>query len=364
MGKELPNKEAFLDLPSFSIVYETDNLSSVEIENIYRSLASLAAQDISIEKANEFLVIDGGEPPTEALADLCSKYPWITVKQRPGIRYDAMKMEGASLASGEIIIFCDSDCIYVEGWLSNILTSFANNSTINVIAGETSTPVRNPYELAIAMHYFFPRFSSKSNVYKSGGYFLNNVAFRRNFLLHNPMPRNLPLYRGSCAMHAYALTKLKNYQIWRNPQARTIHEPPTIAFSFWRYLWIGHDQLKKEYIKFYLAEHKDRADYPALFTKLSPSLYKQRNVQILKSTILNSKPFKRKQIRTVLKEDPRRLLILPISLPIMTWFSLLYGIGVVATFFQPDLLLKFHNRFKDGFIRSFLLGYSSINPSS
>jgi hypothetical protein len=39
-----------------------------------------------------------------------------------------------------------------------MLTTSWQNSEINVVAGETSTPVRNPYELAIAMHYFFPGF--------------------------------------------------------------------------------------------------------------------------------------------------------------------------------------------------------------
>jgi len=72
-------------LPSFSIVYETENLSSVELDNIYRSLASLVAQDLSPEQANEFLIIDGGDAPAEVIEQICLMYPWITVQRAPGI---------------------------------------------------------------------------------------------------------------------------------------------------------------------------------------------------------------------------------------------------------------------------------------
>jgi hypothetical protein len=49
--KTLPETE--IKLPSFSMIYETENLSSVELENIYRSLASIANQDISPEQVLE-----------------------------------------------------------------------------------------------------------------------------------------------------------------------------------------------------------------------------------------------------------------------------------------------------------------------
>ncbi len=344
-------EEIALNLPSFSIVYETENLSSVELDNVYRSLASLATQDIPLEQANEFLVIDGGNAPAGVIADLCSKYPWITVERFPRISYYAAKMQGACLVTGEIVVYCDSDCIYVKNWLASILNAFASSSDVDVVAGETSTPIKNPYDLAIAMHYFFPRFSSKSQLYKSDNYYMNNVAFRRDFLLQNPLPNNLPLYRGSCTMHSYALSKLKGHQIWRNPQARTVHEPPALSFTFWRYLLMGHDQLKKEYIRSYLEEQRESTDCSKLLAELYPSLFRQKKFQILTSTILKSKPFKRQQIHTVLKEQPRRVLMFPIAIPLMVWFGLLHMIGIIVTFFQPELLYKLYYRLGDEPIR-------------
>ena len=104
-------------LPSFSLIYETENLCSVELENIYRSLASLASQTISITDANEFLIIDGGYAPDEVITELCDRYPWITIKRISGIGYYKAKMTGAELATGDIIIYCDSDCVYTSNWL-------------------------------------------------------------------------------------------------------------------------------------------------------------------------------------------------------------------------------------------------------
>jgi hypothetical protein len=98
-------QETETKFPSFSIVYETENLESVELENIYRSLSSLAAQDISPAQANEFLIIDSGDAPAEVIEQLCSMYPWITVRRVPEIGYYEAKMMGATLVTGEIIVF-------------------------------------------------------------------------------------------------------------------------------------------------------------------------------------------------------------------------------------------------------------------
>jgi glycosyltransferase involved in cell wall biosynthesis len=325
--------------PSFSIVYETENLESVELENIYRSLSSLAAQDISPAQANEFLIIDSGDAPAEVIEQLCSMYPWITVRRVPEIGYYEAKMMGATLVTGEIIVFCDSDCVYEPNWLRNIVTTFRENSDINVVAGETSTPVRNLYELAIAIHYFFPRFSGLEHPYESQNYFLNAVAFRRNFLLQHPIPCDLPIYRGNCWLHAYSLCNLQGYTIWIHPQARAIHEPPTMSFTFWRYLLMGRDQIVRERLKLLLTNTQDTADD----SKSSPHLG-QTPYQRIRSRAgrvwWELKQLKRKQIITVLREEPRRLILLPLAVPIILWFELLFNIGRAITYFQPDLLLK------------------------
>ena len=270
-------------LPSFSIVYETENLSSVELENIYRSLASLKEQDIPLEKAREFTILDSGYAAEEAIAKICSMYPWVTVKSAPEVGYYEAKMLGATLVTGEIIVFCDSDCVYEPNWLRNILASFQQNSEIKAVAGETSTPVRNIYELALAMHYFFPRFSGRKHLYISNHYFLNAVAFH-----------------------------------------------------VWRYLLLGRDGVVGKHIKSSLTENQDLTDFHRVMKNLHP----WGKIRGICSTILRTKPIQLKKIREVLREDKRRLAVLPIVIPLLLWFELLSVIGSVITYIQPDWLLQ------------------------
>ena len=68
---------------SFSIVYETKNLESVDLKNIDRSLHSLARQDHPIQSANEFLLMQSDEVPQNTLRDILKRYPWIRVIQVP-----------------------------------------------------------------------------------------------------------------------------------------------------------------------------------------------------------------------------------------------------------------------------------------
>jgi glycosyltransferase involved in cell wall biosynthesis len=331
MAQEIENL-----LPSFSMIYETENLSSVELDNIYKSLASIANQDISPEQANEFLIIEGDYAPEEVIAQLCSKYPWIQVKRMPRITYHEAKMKGATFATGEIVVICDSDCIYEPNWLRNMLTPFAENSDVNVVAGETTTPIRNPYELAVAMNYLFRRFSHREHLYPSNHYHLNSVAFRRGFLLANPIPIDLPLYRGHCKVHTHNLCELKGYTIWKHPQAKAIHEPPVISFISWRYLLYGRDDVLSEQAKLFLTQNQQDVD--KILTKSNLSFIQQVYTFIRRFL----QPFKPKQVLEVLQEDPRHILMLPLAIPIILWFRLLFIVGQLVTYFRPDLLLKLY----------------------
>ncbi|MBW4644897.1 MAG: glycosyltransferase [Goleter apudmare HA4340-LM2] len=327
-------------LASFSIIFETENLASVELENIYKSLASIANQDISPEQANEFLIIDSGYAPQEVINEICAKYPWITVQKVPGLSYYEAKMLGAKLATGDIIVYCDSDCVYVSNWLRNILTTFLQSADINVVAGETSTPVRNAYELAIAIHYFFPRFSYQEQPYKSDYYFLNAVAFRRDFLMQYPIPTNLPLYRGNCDIHGYSFHFLQGKQIWKHPQAQATHEPPTLSFCVWRYLLMGRDRVLKERIKYLLVKNIEGTDDAQLSTELNWTI--PQKIRGIISIIKGIKPFNKERIQIILQEDKSRYFTLPLALPIVLYFELIFAIGSIITYLERDLLLRLY----------------------
>jgi glycosyltransferase involved in cell wall biosynthesis len=267
------------------------------------------------------------------------------VQKAEGLGYYEAKMLGANLSTGEIIVYCDSDCVYVSSWLRDILTTFSRSADINVVAGETSTPVRNVYELAIAFHYFFPRFSFEEQPYQSTYYYLNAVAFRRDFILQYPIPTDLPLYRGNCEIHAHFFYNMKGAKIWKNPKAQAMHEPPTLYFSIWRYLLMGRDSVLKKRIKYSLPNIQNKHDYFKLTTDLDLTL--SQKIKGIISTILHVKPFDLAKIRAVLREDKKRSVLLPLTVPIVLWFEFLFVLGSIVSYLNRDLLVRLYYKIEE-----------------
>ena len=150
---------ANLNLPSFSIVLETENLANADLQGLVRSLACLAAQDPPPSHAEEVILIDSGDTPADLLEQLCQQYSWIQVKLAPpGTGYYESKMLGAKLATGEVVVYYDSDCLYEADWLRKMLTPFTQSEEIRAVAGETTTRGVGFYGTAMALVYIFPQY--------------------------------------------------------------------------------------------------------------------------------------------------------------------------------------------------------------
>jgi len=316
--------------PSFSIVLETENLANADLEGLSRSLLSLVKQDVPPSHAKEVLLIDSGDAPANLLEQLCDRYPWITVHPAPpGTGYYKAKMLGAHLATGDIIVYCDSDCIYEPSWMKTILTTFTQGDHIQIVAGETTTRGVGPYGTAMALTYIFPQYSGETVLTSSSEYFLNNVAFRRQFLLENPIPVELPLYRGNCVLHARDLRQ-NGQIIWRQPKARATHAPPHgLSHFFWRFLLIGHDY----YWQNRLLAKAAVGNATAGSQQNDPMAGLQGKIKVF---------FER--IQRMAKNDSRHLLFLPLSLPVAIASVLLIFAGNRITAARPDYLLKLYDR--------------------
>ena len=310
------------NLPSFSIILETENLSTSELEGFYLSLNSLVEQTPSAKDAQEVIIIDSGDTPASVLEALCERDPWIKVhRSRAGISYYEAKMEGAKLATGEVVLLCDSDCIYNSSWLSHILTPFGDSPEIQVVAGETATRTGGAYELAMHFVYLFNGFSGKQQPYPSYTYYCNNIAFRRQLLLMQPIPSELPLYRGNCYIHAVSLTR-QGYQIWRQPKAQASHAAPNgWSHFFWRFLLIGRDNVITQRL---LKQIKSEGD--------ASTLPKTKFI----THIGNLFPILRR-VKTV---EVRQLIHLPLAIPIALASYLLIFCGRIITYFRPQYLLS------------------------
>ncbi|MDX2229833.1 MAG: glycosyltransferase [Leptolyngbyaceae cyanobacterium bins.349] len=328
--------QAEQSLPTFSIILETENLANADLAGLVNSLASLVNQEVSPERANEVLLIDSGDAPPDLLRQLCDRYAWIKVHPAaPSTGYYKAKMLGASLATGEIVVYADSDCIYEPHWLRTMLTTF-QNPDIQIVAGETTTRGRGPYGTAMALTYIFPQYSGKTEVMPTSQYFLNNVAFRREFLLQNPIPAELPLYRGNCVIHIDQL-KHDGHTIWLNPNARATHAPPDgFSHFFWRFLLIGHD--------YYWQKRLIAPTHPS--TPHSP-LPTPPDRDPTVSGLGEKLQVGRDRMARLFINQPMHAVYFPLAVPIMLASVALISAGYWITRFQPSYLLKTYDRLLD-----------------
>ena len=326
-------------LLSFSLVLETENLANADLEGLSQSLASLAQQDVPLTSANEVLMIDSGDTPTQLLNQLCDRYPWLKVHHVPSTAgYYKAKMLGAAATTGEVVVYGDSDCTYESGWLRSLLLPFTQSNDIQIVAGETMTDGVGCYGTAMALTYIFPQYSDEQSLAPTSQYFLNNVAFQRAFLLNHPIPTALPLYRGNCVIHADSLRRQGN-TIWRQPQARATHAPPSsLSHFFWRFLLIGHD--------YYWQQRLSAPTTAAEFHKII----------VMQTAVHDHDPmsgFKGKRdiffdrINKMVKHDRRHLFYIPLALPIVLISAMLIFVGYLITSRRPSYLLKSYSRVLD-----------------
>ena len=308
-------------LPSFSVVIETENLSVTEIAGLEESLDSLARQSPSPAAANEVLIIESGDTPAAVLERIQEKCPWVKIVAIDSdIDYYDAKMEGARRATGEVVIYADSDCVYEPDWIRSLLAPFTVYPDIQVLGGETAIRGSGPYAIATAISFFFDGHSHTPDLYSSATYFFNNVAFRRQFLLENPVAHDLPLYRGHCVLHTHSLRN-RGVEIWRQPRARAHHAPPHGLFNFlWRYLLIGRDN--------------------AVIRTLLPAAA-ATPAQRGRGSRLDKL---RRRLRASLAAHPIGALWLPLALPIAATSLLLVWAGDRISRSRPDYLLATFRR--------------------
>jgi glycosyltransferase involved in cell wall biosynthesis len=228
-----------MTLPTFSVAIETANLSMADLDGLKETLESLLAQTVPISSANEVLLTDSGDVPTEVLEALLREYPWVRAVRLPrSTGYEELKRAGVEAATGEVMVFADGDCYYDPVWLESLLQPFTDPQ-VTVVGGETNIDSSGAYGFGVAIAFSFPA-SSAPGLHRTNRYHMNNVAFRRSVLITTPIPTRRPCYRMT-GLHVAAL-EAAGHTIWRQPRARALHAPPNGFFHFmWRFLLFGHD---------------------------------------------------------------------------------------------------------------------------
>jgi GT2 family glycosyltransferase len=304
---------------SFSIVIETANLRTADPNRLVASLDSIASQVPSPALARGVVLLDSGEAPPALLETLRARYPWISIQRLPaGTDYGDQKSLAVSFASGEVLVFADSDCLYRPEWLASLLETFANRPDIEVLAGETAIAITGPFTLAMALVFFFPRFSYETEVAPARGFYGNNVAFRREVFLRCPFPSGLPIYRGQNVVYS-RLLRSAGIAIWRQPRARSVHSPPEGVWSaLRRFFWTGRDTPRLARLVPLPPEAPFQGDFEPY----------QREGGRARKVI--------ERVRAISHQQPYMLLLLPLALPIAFACVAAFFVGVAVERVKPS----------------------------
>ncbi len=142
----------------------------------------------------------------------------------PGMGYYSLKNFGVTHAAGELVMFVDSDVIPEAGWLSGLITPFAD-SGVQLIGGNTYVDATGFYSKAVALTWFFPLRETGSAIRTADRFFANNFAARRPLLVAHPFPTGDGAARGACLALSRRLTA-GGIAIHRNPAAQASHPAP------------------------------------------------------------------------------------------------------------------------------------------
>jgi hypothetical protein len=241
-----------------SIILEWENVLLSGDDRCTEMLSILRSQLNQIKQSVEIIVLFNAEQIERSqIEPLLQQYLLsncdtdtlnLRLEEANGLHYYELKNEGARRAKGEIIVFIDSDVLPEENWLPMISQPFFNDTTIEVVAGETYLSFDNLYEKAFALGWFFPLRNSNSELHANGkGFVANNVAFRRETFLRFSFPKEPEgLTRGACGQLAKSLIDA-DIDIWTNTAARAQHPPPTgIKHYLVRALADGRDHAMRQ----------------------------------------------------------------------------------------------------------------------
>lgn len=220
-----------MSTPAVTIVVEWENVELAGADQANRMLDRLVEEVAAFPSPVEVLLCVAGDAAELEGAELPSLPSGWRIVPVGEAHYFEIKNRGAAMAEGAIVVFLDSDAVPERGWLAALLRPF-NDPRVEVVAGHTSIAPTSLVAKAFALWWFFPlRDERPAKGAQLGGFFANNVAFRRDTILAHPFLSPDGTARGACVMLAARLGQA-GIPIVSASDAAATHPPP----NGWRHI--------------------------------------------------------------------------------------------------------------------------------
>lgn len=187
--------------PSLSLVLELDNaellsdpqLAQASVQSLLHSIRN--APENQQRRIVEFIFVTGGGANETEFLTLRSlvagnlEATQIVTLLQPEAGYYEKKMLGALRATGEFVVFVDSDVIYSSDWFEEFSRDLVAGNP-PVLFGETFAPVGTPKVNSYALTWQFPfRHRADLRLHGRPHEWSNNWAVRTDVIRRHPIPR-------------------------------------------------------------------------------------------------------------------------------------------------------------------------------
>lgn len=226
-----------------TVIVEWDNADAGEIEAT--ATLDALADELPVEGWEvDVLLVNpshaaAGPAPTLARSRLAAR-KGVGVLDVGAVDYYEQKNAGAAKATGDVVVFLDSDSVPAPGWLGALLEPFRSEAPPAVVAGHTVLPPpRGLLQRWFALNWKFSA-DQPDGVDDAVVIRANNVAFRADVIARHRFPDDRR-YRGRCASLRRTLRN-EGIGVHGTTRARVEHGYPQRGIFWKRALADGHDR--------------------------------------------------------------------------------------------------------------------------
>jgi hypothetical protein len=149
----------------------------------------------------------------------------VQVLVAEGLEYYPLKNHAAQRATGDLLLFVDSDVVPDDGWLAHLIGSFGRPEIV-VVAGQTYVAPTDLFSRAFALGWTYPPKDESGGLFQPGKFYANTIAFRTEVFRRTGFPSIGCRTRGAARLLAQELGRL-GIPVWQNQQACVDHPPPS-----------------------------------------------------------------------------------------------------------------------------------------